>query len=220
MTWGGEVFGAVAAVELDEVALGVDGELDVGAAVGPLAGHVADADFGDGVSGFGGLFDGAGEEGVVEASEAIDFFCGGFGDAGGMFEVDVAFDFAGDDGEDFFEGGDAGAFEFRIEPASGVECAELVEGEVADFACAVGGAVDGGVVHDDEFAVFGELDVEFDHGDTFFDGGDDGGEGVFGRGGNVSAVGAELGGGSGEAAKQRQAEYKSLHHWRGFSFSA
>src|SRR5699024_1950884 len=68
------------------------------------------------------------------------------------------------------QGGDGFSLEDGVEPAAGFELFDLFQGEVPDLVgvavgehlCCVGGAFQGRVVHEDDFVVRGELDVDLD----------------------------------------------------------
>jgi len=91
----------------------------------------------------------------------------------------------------FVKGRDLRFGELGILFDAGVEGADLLEGQPDDFAGAVGGAVDGQVVHDDELAGGAALDVHLDHGGALVGGGLEGRDGVGGEGGVVALAGAD-----------------------------
>ncbi len=134
-------------------------------------------------------------EDAARFGEADDFF---FESVAGFFEIDgedeAGGGFVGDEGEDFVDAGDALAAEGGIEAAAGVELAKLVDGEVVEFAVAVGGAVERGVVEADEGAVFGAADVELEA-DAESEAGAKGGERAFRGGVKEAAVADDEGAG-------------------------
>src|ERR1700691_568014 len=102
-------------------------------------------------------------------------------DAGG-FELDIQSALAAGKREHLVEGGnsltlDRAAFELR----AGVQALELLEGQLRDFALAVGRALDGLVMNDDDAAVATELHVELTHLRTRVDSGAKSAQGVLGK---------------------------------------
>ena len=78
------------------------------------------------------------------------------------FAVHIDADFAARIVEHFIEGGHSGAGEGDVLLDAGVEQADLFQSHFADFAGAIGGTADVTVVHQDEFAIGGGADVDFD----------------------------------------------------------
>jgi hypothetical protein len=85
------------------------------------------------------------------------------------------------------EGGDDAGFGPVGVNGAGVEGLEFGQGHVGHGAGAVGGAVNGGVVNDDQLAVGREMDIELDDGQAEVDGVLEAGEGVL-RGFGTSAT--------------------------------
>ncbi len=98
----------------------------------------------------------------------------------------IAFDFdedgfvGGDDGEDFFEGGNFGVGELGVFPFADVVSLEFGEGLGFDGLIVACGFLGGFVVMADDFLVGGEIEIAFDLVGVLFPGEVEGGEGVFG----------------------------------------
>ena len=174
----------------------------------------------------GGLDLGHGGDAGEEGGKASEGFAGAFDDdvagharvangAGDVFRgavlvIDVDGNAAAASPvERLAEGGDAMAL-------AGVEGADLGKREAGDFAFAVGGAVDGFVVHEDEFAVGGLADVGLHVIGAGGGGGLKGGDGVFrGKVEGAAVAGDEDGAGrrlGGEEGKEKNAKSSEAQH--------
>jgi len=94
--------------------------------------------------------------------------------------IEVESDFAFADGKSFVEGGDDFVGMLFGGLAIELQCADFIEGELIDFPLAVGRPIDGAIVHENEFSVFGFADIEFDVIAAEINGGADRGKRVFG----------------------------------------
>lgn len=201
----GSVLGAEA-IDEDAFAGGFGDGDDGGLEVPPVVGDDAGGEFLDDALGdFDGDGFGHADAGVAELGErfhegesAVDdgaveqvVLLEGGDDAGGVdaFGVKVDLAFAAHGGEGLIEGGDADAREAGEADFEGLE---LGEGEIGDFAIAVGHAIDGAIVHEDEVAILGGADVDFDIVGAGGDGGFNGGNGVLGVGEMFAAVRDDL----------------------------
>ena len=131
-----------------------------------------------------------GHAAVVERGDddAVGHVVGVDGTGNGLDEARVALDAVleldveaeggvGEQVKDLVEEGDLGAWMVGV--GGRVEGTDLVKGHGDDWAVSVGGAIDGFVMTDDDVAVAGELDVEFNAVGVEVDGVLKGGKGVF-----------------------------------------
>ncbi len=126
----------------------------------------------------------AGDDRALDEAEASEGFDGFIDDDGELIldfdvEVEVGGSLVNDELEGFVHGRHAGAGVTELD--AGIEGFDLLEGLEGDRAGAVGGTVDHSVVHDDEDAVAGHLDVKLKDVDTELEGFGKGNEGVFGH---------------------------------------
>jgi hypothetical protein len=77
-------------------------------------------------------------------------------------DEDIFLAMVGNQGQDFLNGRNLFASERRVEPTSGVELADLVEGQVSHFARSVRGAIHRVIVDADQMPIFGALYVELE----------------------------------------------------------
>lgn len=199
----GGLQGPAKVVELDEVGARGNGVLHVGGA-GLLPREITDADVGLKRPSRARRFVSTRDDGLVEATGFDDAAGHALGERLMALDLDIDPDVVGEDVEGLGQGGDALAPEALAPPATRVEATKLGEGVIGHPSAAVGRAIDGGIVNDDDLAVRGAPHVELNLMDT--EGGrlTKGREGVLRPPGGATAVCADPAQGQGFASRHWQ----------------
>jgi len=172
----------------EEEHIGVEGFGAGGEVVGEAVGKEAEGDFGGVFSDFEEPLGAEGDdEAVIEEVVALEVLEEQSAGNGG-FEFEDGEGVGADGKEGFVEGGDACAGEAGVEPTAGIEAEEVEELVVFDASAAVGGALEGFIVNDDDCVIGGELDIELDGLGVEANGFIECGDGVLGRVGRGSTM--------------------------------
>ena len=153
-----------------------------------VSGHVANLNARDGFSRLLPRLERRCQKRLMKSAFFRYEFGGGYDGVGRAMDVNP--DVSRQAVERFFQRRDFRSGEFRVELDAGVQIPDFFKRQVSDGACPVGRSVYGRVVHDNHFAVFGQLDVKLYHLRALFHSGLERRNGVFRIKLFVAAMGA------------------------------
>ena len=135
-----------------------------------VSGHVANLNAWDGFSRLQTRLERRRQKRLMEFAFFRNQFGGGHGGVRGG-AVNVNPDVVRNAVQRFFQRRDFRSGEFRVEFNAGVQTPDFVKRQLGDRPGSVCRPVDGWIVHDNHFTVFGQFDVQFNHLRAFSDGG-------------------------------------------------